>query len=45
MDDDPVDGPRLSDRLAAYMAEHPECDLDDAMFALIWGEEEEDDAE
>jgi len=40
MDEDPVDWPCLNDRVASYMAEHPECDLDDAIEALIWGYED-----
>lgn len=43
MDDDPAEWPCLDDRVTAYMAEHPECDLDDAIEALIWGTEEDDE--
>jgi hypothetical protein len=43
MDDDPADWPCLDDRVTAYMAEHPECDLDDAIEALIWGTEEDNE--
>lgn len=45
MDDDPVAWPCLDDRLRSYLDEHPECDLDDALIALIWGEEEDDENE
>lgn len=30
----------LEDRLAAFLAAHPDYDIDDAIEALIWGYEE-----
>jgi len=32
----------LEDRLAAFLEDHPDYDMDDAIEALIWGEEEDD---
>ncbi len=45
MDDDPVDWPCMEDRLKAYLEQHPQCDVEDARFALIWGEENDDENE
>lgn len=42
MDDDPAEWPCLDDRLQAYLNEHPDSNLDDAIEALIWGEETDD---
>lgn len=43
----PIDEPPpawtcLEDRLAAFLESHPDCDLDDAIEALIWGEENDE---
>ena len=35
----------LEDRLTAFLERHPEYDTDDAIEALIWGEQEESDNE
>lgn len=31
------------DRLTAFLEDHPDFDLDDAQYALIWGTEDEDE--
>ncbi len=33
----------FADRVTDYISTHPECDLDDAIEALIWGEGDDDD--
>lgn len=33
----------LEDRLTAFLESHPDYDIDDALIALIWGEEEDDE--
>jgi hypothetical protein len=38
----PPPWPCFEDRLAAVLDEHPDYDLDDAIEALIWGEETDD---
>lgn len=45
MDDDPVEWSCLDDRVKAYMKQHPECDYEDAQFALIWGIYDKDEAD
>ena len=33
----------FQDRITAYLETHPELDVDDAVEALIWGQENEDE--
>lgn len=42
---EPAPWPCLEDRLTAYLREHPQCDVDDALIALIWGEEQFEDSD
>lgn len=35
----------LEDRLTAFLESHPDYELDDAIEALIWGEETDDEDE
>ena len=41
----PAPWPCLEDRLTAFLETHPDYDTDDAIEALIWGEEEDDEDE
>lgn len=43
--DPPAPWPSLEDRLTAFMERHPDFELDDAIEALIWGVEDEDEDE
>ena len=38
----PAPWPCLEDRLTAFLETHPDYDTDEAIEALIWGEEEDD---
>jgi hypothetical protein len=40
--DEPPPWPCFEDRLAAFLETHPDSDIDDAIEALIWGEETDD---
>jgi hypothetical protein len=39
----PPSWPCFADEVAAVMSQHPEYDLEDAIEALIWGMEEENE--
>ncbi len=41
--DPPPAWPCLADEVEAVLISHPEFDLEDAVFALIWGLEEDDE--